>query len=150
MDTDKRVLLIEDEYFISYLYKRQLDLAKITTDTYATASECYEALSRAQYDLLLLDMMLPDSDGIEILKRLRQDPRYKELPVIIMTNLSQEAVIQDAKKLGALDYLIKSQITPDEMVKKVLDTLNKLSSGSPAGTPPASDPPAGTPPAQSQ
>lgn len=129
--TQRRVILIEDEYFISYLYKRQLDLASIPTDTFATAGEGLTALKQQHYDLLLLDMMLPDSDGIEILKKIRADEALKELPVIIMTNLSQEAVIQDAKNLGALDYVIKSQISPDEMVMKVSATLDKLPVTSP-------------------
>lgn len=131
MAKQRRVILIEDEYFISYLYKRQLDLASIPTDTFATAGEGLAALKQQQYDLLLLDMMLPDSDGIEILKKIRADEQLKHLPVIIMTNLSQEAVIQDAKSLGALDYVIKSQISPDEMVMKVSGTLDKLPVSSP-------------------
>jgi two-component system, OmpR family, alkaline phosphatase synthesis response regulator PhoP len=122
----KKVLLIEDEYFISYLYKRQLELVGIPTDTFATAAEGIQALKTNHYDLLLLDMMLPDSDGIEILKKIRADEQIKNTPVIIMTNLSQEAVIQDAKNLGAIDYLIKSQVDPEDIVKKVNDFLAQL------------------------
>jgi DNA-binding response OmpR family regulator len=119
----KRVILIEDEYFISFLYKRQLEQEGVPTDTFATASEGLAALKQNHYDLLLLDMMLPDSDGIEILKKIRADESVKNLPVVVMTNLSQEAVIQDAKKLGVIEYLIKSQISPDEIVQKVKTML---------------------------
>lgn len=119
-----KIILIEDEYFISDLYKRQLELASLAVDTFATGGDGLEAIKANNYELLLLDMMLPDMDGLEILRTVRSDEKVKSLPVMILTNLSQESVISQAKALGVIDYIVKSQITPDQIVQRVLQVLN--------------------------
>ena len=121
-------MLIEDEYFISYIYKKRLEAEQFQIDTFATAGEGLEALKQTPYDLLLLDMMLPDSDGIAMLRKIRAEEGLKNLPVIIMTNLSQDSVIQEAKALGVLSYIIKSEIAPDEMIEKIREALARNAS----------------------
>lgn len=123
MDT-KKILLVEDEDLLRELYKRQLDLSGISTDAFGNGKGALESLSRNQYSLVLLDIMLPDTNGLDILKQIKQDPRLKALPVILLTNLGQESIIKQGFDLGAEGYLIKASYTPDQIVEEVKNILS--------------------------
>lgn len=121
-----KILLFEDEEMISFLYKRQLEAAGFTVDTFSLGREGIESSKQKPYDLILLDIMLPDMDGIEILKELRNNNVTKTTPVIMMTNLSQESVIKEAYSLGARGYFLKAQYTPDQIVDEVKKTFEDI------------------------
>lgn len=123
MDT-KKILLVEDEDLLRELYKRQLDLSGISTDAFGNGKDALESLSHNQYSLVLLDIMLPDTNGLDILKQIKQDPRLKALPVILLTNLGQESIIKQGFDLGAEGYLIKASYTPDQIVEEVKNILS--------------------------
>lgn len=116
---DKRVLLVEDEEDIRLVY------AEVLTDAGYTVIEAADgdiALKKAfdeDWDILLLDIMLPGEDGLHILKSIKENERLKNKPIILLTNLGNESVINEAFRLGAEGYLIKSQITPDKIVQEV-------------------------------
>ena len=131
----KKILLIEDEDLIRDLYKRQLEQGGITTDAVANGTEGLKALQENNYDLVLLDIMLPDKNGLEVLITMKQDKLTKEIPVVMLTNLGQDSVIKEAFKLGAISYLLKASFTPDQMVQEVQKILNQQESSS---TPPQS------------
>lgn len=115
----QRILLVEDETPIRELYKRELNLAGFITDDFATGKEGLAALKAGQYDLVLLDIMLPDINGLEVLRTIKQDEQISNTPVVFLTNLGQEAIIQKGFGLGAEGYLIKAALTPDQMVLEV-------------------------------
>ncbi len=116
---DKKILLIEDDESISFLYKRQLDQAGLSTDAYLTGQEGLSAASQKKYDIILLDIMLPDINGLDILKKLKENEATKNISVIFLTNLGQEEIIKQGLTLGAIGYLIKASFTPDQMVEEV-------------------------------
>jgi DNA-binding response OmpR family regulator len=118
----KQVLLIEDEKAISFIYKRQLDLAGFLTDTYDNGTEGLAAIKKKRYDIALLDIMLPDINGLQILKEIKKDPTTKDILCVMLTNLGQESIIKEGFSLGAEGFLIKASYTPDEVVKE-LQTL---------------------------
>ena len=70
-------------------------------------------------DAILLDIMMPYMDGMEVLEALQKNEKWKNIPVLMLTNLSEKENIQKALKFGAKDYLIKSHFTPSEIVTKV-------------------------------
>lgn len=78
-------------------------------------------------DLLLLDIVLPKKDGFEILKDLRKHPQLHDLKVMLLTNLGQQADLQEGQRLGADDYVIKAHITPSELVGKIVSLLERPS-----------------------
>lgn len=117
------VLLVEDEDFIRDLYKRQLDLSGFATDAFPNGTEGLQALTQKKYDLILLDIMLPDTNGLEILKKIKQDPASKDTPVVMLTNLGQEVVIKEGFELGAEGYLIKASLTPSQVVQELKNIL---------------------------
>lgn len=123
---DKKILLIEDDESISFLYKRQLDQAGLLTDAYLTGQEGLSAASQKKYDIILLDIMLPDINGLDILKKLKENEATKKIPVIFLTNLGQEEIIKQGFKLGADGYLIKASFTPDQMVEEVKSLIKQV------------------------
>lgn len=115
----KRILLIEDEDFIRDLYKRQLELAALTTDAFRNGKDGLEALSQNTYDLILLDIMLPGINGLDVLKKIKGDEKTKDIPVVLLTNLGQDSVIKEGFALGAKEHIIKASFTPDQIVERV-------------------------------
>lgn len=118
-----KVLLIEDDEFLRDIYKRTLDSEGILTDAFETGSEGLTALHSQNYDLVLLDIMLPDTNGLELLKTIKADGSKKDTPVVFLSNLGQESVIEEGHRLGAKGYLIKSTLNPDQMVREVKNFL---------------------------
>jgi DNA-binding response OmpR family regulator len=70
-------------------------------------------------DLVLLDVMMPEMDGITMLQEMREEPQYKELPVILLTALSDETRMKKARELGVREYLVKTRFSYDELVDQV-------------------------------
>lgn len=124
----KRILLIEDDDLIRDLYKRQLDLAGLATDGFPNGKEGLESLTKNHYDLVLLDILLPDINGLEILKKIKDDQANKELPVVLLTNLGQDEIVKQGFNLGAEGYLIKLYYTPEKVIEEVRNILAKKAS----------------------
>lgn len=120
-----KVLLVEDEEFIRDLFKRQLDLSGFTTDAFGTGQDGLSAITKNAYDLVLLDIMLPDINGLQILQSIRQNPTTKNIVVVLLTNLGQDAVIKQGFELGADGYLVKAAYTPDQIVQEVKNIIQK-------------------------
>lgn len=76
-------------------------------------------------DLILLDILMPYVDGMEVLKKIKEQDRLKNIPVILLTNLSQKEEVTQGLGLGASDYLIKSHFTPSEVLEKIRTYLPK-------------------------
>lgn len=119
----KRILLIEDESFIAELYQMQLKKAGISVDIALMGNDGIVKLRAGQYDLLLLDIMLPDINGIEVLKKIKADQTIAAIPVILLTNLAQDDIIKQGFTLGAQGYLIKAQFTPDQLLQEISTIL---------------------------
>lgn len=119
-----KVLCIEDEHFISELYARALSKARYAIDLESDGAKALVKAQSDQYDVILLDLMIPTIDGIEILRRLRdpaQTPKLKA-KVIIITNLEQREDVRSDIERQADGYIIKAEITPRELVE-FLDNL---------------------------
>lgn len=123
-----KVLLVEDEEFIRDLFKRQLDLSGFTTDAFGTGQDGLNAIAKNAYDLVLLDIMLPDINGLQILQNIRSNDATKTVAVVLLTNLGQDAVIKQGFELGADGYLVKAAYTPDQIVQEVKNIMQKKQS----------------------
>ena len=97
----QKILIIEDEYFISDLYKMQLEKAGFLIDVAAMGNDGILKLKANNYDLLLLDVMLPDINGIEVLKKIKADDATKNIPVVLLTNLAQDEIIKEGFHFGS-------------------------------------------------
>ncbi len=117
--TPKRVLCIEDEHFISELYARALTKAGYKVDVQLDGQKGLAAAQTDQYDIILLDLMIPHITGIEVLRTLR-DPRQTprmHARIIITTNLEQREDVRADIEQQADGYLVKAEITPHELVE---------------------------------
>jgi DNA-binding response OmpR family regulator len=115
----KKVLCIEDEHFISELYARALTKAGYDVHVELDGQKGMAAAQTDTYDIILLDLMLPNITGIEVLRTLR-DPRKTpkmHAKIIITTNLEQRDDIRDDIETQADGYLVKAEITPRELVE---------------------------------
>lgn len=119
----KKILLVEDELFIRELYERALSQAGYEV-IIAIDGEQALKVAKKDLDLILLDIMLPKIHGIDVLKQLKKSDETKDIPVVMITNLGQEDVINDAFKIGAQGYLIKMRLTPYEIINKVGEFLS--------------------------
>lgn len=135
---NKKILLVEDEEYIRDLYKRQLELEGLSTDAFEKGQDGLSAVEKNHYDLILLDIMLPDINGLQILQKLKQSDATKSVPVILLTNLGQDAVIKQGFDLGAEGYLVKTAYTPNQIVQEIKNILVKKET--PQGTPPPTIP----------
>lgn len=135
---NKKLLLVEDEEYIRDLYKRQLDLEGLQTDAFGKGEEGLAASKQNQYDLILLDIMLPDINGLQILQQLKQNEATKNIPVVLLTNLGQDAVIKQGFELGAEGYLVKTAYTPNQIVQEIKNIIERKQN--PGGTPPTQPP----------
>src|SRR3989338_6995908 len=121
MAGSKTILFIEDDPFVVDMYQHVLTKAGYTVDT---AFDGKEGLTKAQankYDLLLVDIMIPEMTGIEVLEKLRAGDSQKlaNTKVVILTNLAQDEESRRALEAQADGYLIKADITPNRLVELV-------------------------------
>lgn len=137
---NKKLLLVEDEEYIRDLYKRQLDLAGLMTDAFGMGKDGLAAAEKNPYDLILLDIMLPDINGLQILQKIKQNPSAKSTPVVLLTNLGQDAVIKQGFELGADGYLVKAAYTPDQIVQEIKNILAKMPQAPTAPAPATTQP----------
>ena len=126
---NKNILLVEDEKIIREMYQHAFSKRGYEIDTAADGQEAMDKLTaqKAQYELILLDIMIPKIDGISILRKIKAaDSPLKNIPVILLTNLGQEELIKESIKLGAIEYLIKSNILPMQVVDRIESLFSSL------------------------
>ncbi len=125
MDESKKtkILIIEDDRFIAKMYQTKLSLEGYDVDVAENGQIGVEKIKSFQPDLVLLDIIMPEMDGFGVLEVIRDDAAINSTPVIIMSNLAQEDHLKRAKALGAKDYIVKSQYTPLDVVKKIQEVL---------------------------
>jgi len=121
--TQKKILLVEDEDFIRELYVRQLTKAGFAVKSAPDGQTGLNMLKSEPYDLLLLDIMLPGMNGLQLLREFKTNYPNSPMITIMLTNLGQEAVIKEGFELGAQAYLIKASYTPDQVVTEVKNAL---------------------------
>jgi len=119
MTEKNKILIIEDDQEVRELYAEVLRNEGFDLDEAVDGQSGLAKVLEGKYDLLLLDIMLPKFDGLEILKTIRQKEELKDLPVVLLTNLGREPIIKEGFELGADGYLIKSEHTPGEIVEEV-------------------------------
>lgn len=125
----RKILIVEDEKFIQDLYVLVFSKSEYDVSTASDGEEAVEKVKNNSYDIILLDIMLPKKNGIEVLKYIRSnDSPAKTIPVFLITNLGQENIIKEAFSIGADGYLLKSQVNPKDIVAAVTAYLEKKTS----------------------
>jgi len=116
---NKTILIVEDDMALAKLYSTELELAGYTVVHVAEGTGAVDSIKQNNPDLVLLDIMLPGKNGLEILQDIRDDEAISYVAVIMLTNFGNEENVSTALELGALDYVMKYKITPTEMKDKL-------------------------------
>lgn len=119
----EKILIIEDDRFIAKMYQTKLSLEGYTVDVAENGTVGLDKIKSMSPDLVLLDIIMPEMDGFGVLEAIRDDETVNSTPVIVMSNLGQEDHLKRARALGAKDYIVKSQLTPMDVVKKIKEVL---------------------------
>lgn len=123
MDKSKKVLIIEDDFFIRDLYQHILEKPGFEVELAEDGEEGVEKAKNPGISLILLDIMLPKLNGIQVLKILKSDEITRLIPVVLLTNLGQDSIIKEAFNAGAQGYLLKLDTSPNDLVKHVSEYL---------------------------
>ena len=121
----KKILLVEDDQFIYMLLKNRLKEEGFEVEHVIDGNEALKLLKESKFDLILMDIILPEKSGFEAMEAIVSDPQFGKTPIIIISNLGQEEDIAKGKELGAVEYFVKAQTPIDELVRKVSDFLKK-------------------------
>ncbi|MEK7173907.1 MAG: response regulator [Patescibacteria group bacterium] len=120
-----QILIVEDDAFLRNLITRRLLREGFIVEEAANAKAGLDAARKNMPHLILLDILLPDMNGFEMLEEMRKDGAISAIPVIILSNLGQNEELERARVLGAKDFLVKSKYTPAEIIARIKDVLNK-------------------------
>lgn len=120
-----RVLVAEDDKFLSGVYKNKLTKEGFEVILVMNGREVLAAARQKKPDIILLDLIMPGKDGFEVLKELKNDADLKDIKVIILSNLSQEEDKKRVMDLGALDYVVKANVSFREIVETVKHHLSQ-------------------------
>lgn len=120
-----KVLFIEDDPDQVFLYKEVLALKDLPTVSAATLEQALKIAETDKPDIILLDIMLRHENGLDIMEKLKQGKATKNIPVVVFTNTNKKEYRDRAEKLGAADFIIKSQTIPQEMADRIKKIVEK-------------------------
>ena len=120
-----KVLIVDDDQFISDMYVLKFKEAGFEAIAAAEGTAAIEHVKKESPDLVLLDIVLPNMDGFDILKALAKEKLLGTTKVVLLSNLGEKKDIEKGLALGAIDYIVKAHHTPSEVVAKVEEILKK-------------------------
>jgi len=118
-----KVLIVDDDENLGAIFEAALQKGGLQTVFALNGKSGIDKAKLEKPDLILLDQVLPDISGNEVLKTLKADPVMQPTPIIILSNFSQEELVKEAIDSGALDYIFKYQVEPQDLVNKVRQAL---------------------------
>ncbi len=119
----KKILWVEDDQFLNDIIALKLSMAKCVFFHASEGEEALKIINNEMPDLIMLDIILSGMDGFEILRRIKADSKTKHIPVIILSNLGQSADFQKGKDLGAVRFLVKATVTPNEIIDQIKEVI---------------------------
>lgn len=121
----KKILLVEDEEIMIDLLQKKLNKIGYEVSVARDGKEGLEIMSEVKPDLVLLDIIMPKMGGFEVMEEMVKEPELKKIPVIIISNSGQPVELDRAQKLGAKDWLIKTEFDPQEVIDKVVKQIGE-------------------------
>jgi len=129
-DIKKKILIVEDDQFLREFYQELLTSEGYQVDTASDGEAGLEKIKQGGWNLVLLDIMLPKKDGLMLLKELKSSPPQNPPgPIVVLTNLGNESIVNQVFSLGAAGYLVKSALNPDDVLKEINSFLEKSANG---------------------
>jgi len=120
-----KVLFVEDDPDQLFLFQQVFNIRGLLTIPATTIDEAMKMVALDRPDIVLLDIMLRRENGLDIMEKLKKDTSTKDIPVVVFTNTNKKEYRDRAEKLGAADFIIKSQTIPQEMAERVKALVEK-------------------------
>ncbi len=114
-----KILIIDDDTVVAGLWAKSLKAEGFEVIFATTGKDGIELAKKDKPDFILLDQIMPDMKGNDVLQILKKDPQTTTIPVAIASNYSEEALMKDAIQKGAVDYILKFQVEPEDLVHKI-------------------------------
>ena len=121
----KKVLLVEDDPFLIDIYSSKLKESGFIVSVVEDGERALQKIKEETPDLVVLDIVLPKTDGWEIMREIKKDKKLNSLKVVILSNLGQKGEIEKGLEMGAQKYLIKAHYTPSEIVNQIKEVFEK-------------------------
>jgi CheY-like chemotaxis protein len=121
----KKILLVEDEEIMIGLLQKKLVKEGYEVSVARDGEEGLRTIKKSKPDLILLDIVMPKMGGLEVMEQMNKDKEIKNVPVIVVSNSGQPVELDRAQKLGAKDWLIKTEFDPQEVIDKVIKQIGK-------------------------
>lgn len=133
-DNGVKILLVEDDDFLRGICEHKLKKEGFDVFISADGLDALKQVQEKDFHLVLLDVILPNMNGFEILENIKKDPAKSSMPVIMLTNMGQESEIKKGFDLGAEDYIIKAHFSVEEIIEKIREIIKKknIDGGQPA------------------
>ncbi|WIO46288.1 response regulator transcription factor [Candidatus Southlakia epibionticum] len=119
-----KIAIIEDDQVINQMYRMKFEAAGFDVATASDGEAGVAIVKKFHPDLILLDLQMPNMNGVEALSLIRTLPSHKQTPVIVLTNLGEEEAPDGLRKLGVHSYIVKADFTPRQVVERVKHALN--------------------------
>jgi PleD family two-component response regulator len=124
MSDTVKITIIEDDNTILGLYRRAFIKADFSVEAHNNAEAIVEKVAKFKPDIVLTDLLMPKIDGYRTIRFLKSDTRTKNIPVVVISNLGDIVSQQKSAYLGAVDFIIKSNFTPSELVRRIRDVIS--------------------------
>lgn len=116
MSTQKKVLVVEDDSFLSDIYKSKLTLQNFEVTTATDGQEALVLANQIHPDLIILDVLLPKKNGVEVLKQLKKSKATRDIPVIVASNLDKSILLSKGLSDGAAECFVKSDTSLQDLI----------------------------------
>jgi CheY-like chemotaxis protein len=118
-----KIVLVEDEVLVARMYESSLTYEGFNVVVAMNGKQAVEMIQTEKPDLVLLDIMMPEMSGMEVLEIIKSDAATKGIPIVMLTNLSGKHDVESALAKGAMEYWVKSDLRPRELSDKVKKIL---------------------------
>ncbi len=123
MEEGKVILLVDDDLTLREMYEERFKAEGFKIIQASNGEEAIKKAKETKPNIILLDIMMPKINGFDVLKEIKADSELKNIPVIILTALIQDVDKLQGQKLGAADYIVKSETMPGEVIAKIKNAM---------------------------
>ena len=121
--SSRKIAIVEDDLAISQMYRMKFEAEGYTVQTADNGKVGFDLIKNFSPDIILLDLMMPEMNGDELLEKIRKEDWGKDVKVIILTNLGQEEAPDILKSLGVHSFIVKAEMTPKQVAEHVKQAL---------------------------